>query len=40
LHHISRERYIDVYLPSKKAKTEWEEDVKKLGLLLSKFLFE
>ena len=35
-----KERYIDVYLPSKKAKTEWEEDAKKLGLPLSKFVFE
>ena len=35
-----KERYIDVYLPSKKAKTEWEEHAKKLGLPLSKFVFE
>jgi vacuolar-type H+-ATPase subunit I/STV1 len=35
-----KERYIDVYLPSKKAKTEWEVDAKKLGLPLSKFVFE
>jgi len=35
-----KERYIDVYLPSKKAKTEWKEDAKKLGLPISKFVFE
>ncbi len=35
-----KERYVDVYLPSEKAKNEWEEDTKKLGLPLSKFVFE
>ena len=35
-----KERYVDVYLPSKKAKTEWEEHAKKLGPPLSKFVFE
>ena len=33
-------RYVDVYLPSEKAKQLWEEDAKKLGLPLSKFVFE
>ncbi len=33
-------RYVDVYLPSEQAKHEWEEDAKKLGLPLSKFVFE
>jgi hypothetical protein len=32
-------RYIDVYLPSKEAKHEWEEEAKKAGLSLSKFIF-
>jgi hypothetical protein len=32
-------RYIDVYLPSEDAKHEWEEDAKKAGLPLSKFVF-
>jgi hypothetical protein len=35
-----KERYIDVYLPSEKAKKEWEKHAKKLGLPLSKFVFE
>jgi hypothetical protein len=35
-----KDRYIDVYLPSEKAKKEWEEHAKKLGLPLSKFVFE
>jgi hypothetical protein len=35
-----KERYVDVYLPSEKAKKEWEEHAKKLGLPLSKFVFE
>jgi hypothetical protein len=35
-----KERYIDVYLPSEKAKKEWEEHAKRLGLPLSKFVFE
>ncbi len=35
-----KERYVDVYLTSKKAKTEWEEEAKKAGLPLSKFVFE
>ena len=34
-----KERYIDVYLPSKAAKHEWEEEAKKAGLPLSKFVF-
>ena len=33
-------RYIDVYLPSEEAKHEWEEDAKKAGLPMSKFVFE
>ena len=33
-------RYIDVYLPSEAAKHEWVEDAKKVGLPLSKFVFE
>src|SRR5512136_1433990 len=33
-------RYIDVYLPSEKAKHEWEEEAKKAGLPMSKFVFE
>ena len=33
-------RYVDVYLPSEAAKRLWEEDAKKLGLPLSKFVFE
>jgi len=32
-------RYVDVYLPSEAAKQEWEEEAKKLGLPLSKFVF-
>ena len=32
-------RYIDVYLPTEAAKHEWEEDAKKAGLPLSKFVF-
>ena len=32
-------RYIDVYLPSEEAKQEWEEEAKKAGLSLSKFIF-
>jgi hypothetical protein len=32
-------RYIDVYLPTEAAKHEWEEDAKKAGLTLSKFVF-
>jgi vacuolar-type H+-ATPase subunit I/STV1 len=32
-------RYIDVYLPSEEAKHEWEEDAKKAGLPMSKFVF-
>jgi hypothetical protein len=34
-----KSRYIDVYLPSEKAKHEWEEEAKKAGLPLSKFVF-
>ncbi len=33
-------RYIDVYLPSEAAKHEWEEDAKRAGLPMSKFVFE
>jgi len=33
-------RYVDVYLPSENAKLEWEEEAKKAGLPLSKFVFE
>jgi hypothetical protein len=33
-------RYINVYLPSAKLKQLWEEDAKKAGLPLSKFVFE
>ena len=32
-------RYIDVYLPSEKAKHEWEDEAKKSGLTVSKFVF-
>jgi hypothetical protein len=32
-------RYVDVYLPSEKSKHEWEEEAKKAGLTLSKFVF-
>ena len=32
-------RYVDVYLPSEDAKHEWEEEAKKAGLSLSKFVF-
>jgi hypothetical protein len=33
-------RYVDVYLPSEKSKTEWEEEAKKAGLPMSKYVFE
>ena len=33
-------RYVDVYLPSEDAKHEWEEEAKKAGIPLSKFVFE
>jgi hypothetical protein len=33
-------RYVDVYLPSEAVKRQWEEDAKKVGLPLSKFVFE
>ncbi|MDD1753032.1 MAG: hypothetical protein LUQ38_08085 [Methanotrichaceae archaeon] len=33
-------RYVDVYLPSKNVKLQWEEDAKKVGLPLSRFIFE
>jgi len=33
-------RYVDVYLPSESAKRQWEEDAKKAGLPLSRFVFE
>ncbi len=32
-------RYIDVYLPSEESKHEWEDEAKKSGLTLSKFVF-
>lgn len=32
-------RYIDVYLPSEEAKHEWEEEAKKAGLPMLKFIF-
>ncbi|HII07189.1 MAG TPA: hypothetical protein HA349_07740 [Methanotrichaceae archaeon] len=35
-----KERYINVYLPSAKIKEQWEEDAKKSGLTLSKYVFE
>jgi hypothetical protein len=33
-------RYVDVYLPSEAAKQQWEEDAKKAGIPLSRFVFE
>jgi hypothetical protein len=33
-------RYVDVYLPSENAKLKWEEESKKAGLPMSKFVFE
>jgi tRNA nucleotidyltransferase/poly(A) polymerase len=33
-------RYVDVYLPSEKSKHEWEEEAKKAGLPMSKYVFE
>jgi hypothetical protein len=35
-----KDRYVDVYLPSEKAKLEWEEEAKNAGLPMSKFVFE
>ena len=35
-----KNRYIDVYLPSEAVKKQWEEDAKKAGLPLSKFVLE
>jgi hypothetical protein len=35
-----KSRYVDVYLPSQEAKREWEEEAKKAGLPMSKFIFE
>ena len=35
-----KKRYIDVYLPSEESKHGWEEDAKKAGLPMSKFVFE
>ena len=35
-----KDRYVDVYLPSENAKLEWEEEAKKAGLPMSKFVFE
>ena len=33
-------RYVDVYLPSENVKLQWEEDAKKAGLPVSRFVFE
>jgi hypothetical protein len=33
-------RYVNVYLPSENVKREWDEDAKKAGLPVSKFVFE
>ena len=33
-------RYVDVYLPSQDVKHQWEEEAKKAGMPLSKFVFE
>jgi len=33
-------RYVDVYLPTAAAKREWEAEAKKVGLPMSKFIFE
>jgi hypothetical protein len=33
-------RYVDVYLPSQDVKQQWEEEAKKAGIPLSKFVFE
>ena len=33
-------RYVDVYLPSETAKQQWENDAKKAGLPLSRFVYE
>lgn len=33
-------RYVNVYLPSEKVKQLWEEDAKKVGLPLSKYVLE
>jgi hypothetical protein len=33
-------RYINVYLPSEEAKQQWEDDAKKAGIPLSRFVFE
>jgi hypothetical protein len=33
-------RYVDVYLPSENVKKQWEEDAKRAGLPLSRFVFE
>ena len=33
-------RYINVYLPSEAVKLQWEEDAKKAGIPLSRFVFE
>ena len=35
-----KDRYVDVYLHSENAKLEWEEEAKKAGLPMSKFVFE
>ena len=33
-------RYVDVYLPTEAAKQQWEEEAKRAGLPMSKFVFE
>jgi hypothetical protein len=33
-------RYVDVYLPSRDVKQQWEEEAKKAGIPLSKFVYE
>lgn len=34
-----KQRYVDVYLPSENAKKEWEEEAKRAGLPLSKYIY-
>jgi len=38
--HALKARYVDVYLPSAAAKRQWEEEAKKAGIPLSRFVFE
>ncbi len=35
-----KQRYIDVYLPTERAKQEWEREAKKAGIPLSKYVYE